>query len=143
MAITLLPVKQKELADKIVEMAKKIKAIYDKIFTKENLEIVLGMVNCFQKGQKALESVYKTFKGIYDKVVMMIHAGPGGIGLLILDLVCAFSQFRKSIEALIGAIKETDTLKKFHGLGKFVGFLLAGLGAKKFRKLQLYSLYKI
>jgi len=128
-----------KIIGKIKDLYAKIKGLIETLMT-TIVPKVQEMVTCFQGlGQDAM-TIYNTFKGIYDKVTTIVSGGGAGLAKVFIDLVCQFDTFRTAVETMITAVKETDTMKKFNGYGRFTGLIIKAIGSKRFRKMKMYNI---
>jgi len=128
-----------KIIDKIKALYAKIKGLIETLMTTV-VPKVQEMVSCFQGLGEDAKTIYTTFKGIYDKVTTIVSGGGAGLASVFIDLVCQFDTFRQAVETLITAIKESDTMKKFNGYGRFTGLIIKAIGSKRFRKMKMYNI---
>ena len=118
----------KEVAQNIVDSIKGlISQATDTIkgyFSKETWDKLLKFFNCALPLFKLIKGLYDVVSGIISKATLIAsiagHNYPA-IAKLIVDLLCNFELFNQAFNFLFQSFKETDTLKKFSLVGKFMG----------------------
>ena len=93
-------------------------------FSKETWDKLLKFFNCALPLLKLIKGLYDVVSGIISKATLIAsiagHNYPA-IAKLIVDLLCNFELFNQAFNFLFQSFKETDTLKKFSLVGKFMG----------------------
>jgi hypothetical protein len=70
------------------------------------------------------------------RIAALSAGGFAGLAKILIDLICKFGTFRTAVNVLIRAIGETDVLKRYQGIGQFVGLMTNGLLSLKLKKLK-------
>ena len=124
-----------------VTFVKQIKSFINRVqfmirtyFTSSTAEKIKRIILCGKKFAEVAKGIGSIITGIIGKVALITSiAGHNYIAIaqLIIGLICNYKLFILAFQHFKAAISETDTLKKFGYVGKFIGTLLRAMVTKK------------
>lgn len=124
-----------------VTFVKQIKSLINRVqfmirtyFTPSTAEKIKRIILCGKKFAEFAKGIGSIITGIIGKVALITSiAGHNYIAIaqLIIGLICNYKLFILAFQHFKAAISETDTLKKFGYVGKFIGTLTRAIVTKK------------
>ena len=133
----------KSLANGIVS---KLKVVYSnavntvKRFLSSSLvETLKKIFECAMTLKSLILGLTDVIVGVEDKMVLLASIAAqdyASIAELIVDLICNFSDFVEAFTYLIDGIHESDTIKQYSLIGKFIGTAIRAIVSRKLKYLK-------